>query len=298
MRLLLLALLMGSPLFSFSQIFGFNASYYHDNPTGDAWHNENGVRFGFGVESIPIESAPLALSVRYTLGLSWSGYAHREENILFDLPADISNPNGYAQLDYSKIKVALEFDLGYQQDEFDLLEPYVTFGPQFENYISKIDYDLYEEDTCYCFLSPRETLSQTMSLGFNSGIGLKFKPSERIFFDLRATYYGGWTLHRENSIIMPQTETFYIDNQGIASYESTNKRYNQGFNISLGIIVSLEGLGSVLASSSSSGYYDDDDDSSYDSSSEESSGSSSGGGGSTCTPVTLTPAGGRSGPPD
>lgn len=279
-----------------------SVGYIYDNHLGQSWHDEQGVQVGIGSENKRIDSTSLTLAYRYFGSYSKSKYEGRLDDIEFDLPSEHINNMGYAELDFNKSRFGIEFDLGYQDWEDTHFEPYVSFGFQNENYISKLKYALYEEDTCHCVSSTSEIISQAMTLGYNTGVGFKIRATEYFSIDFRSTYYGGWRFRKNKNGLMPNSETFHIENNGNATFDYSDNKYFHGFSFRVGIIFRLhldaDALCSYSWGSSDSDDDDDDDDDSDDYNSSSGSESSSGSGSSgtkPCTPTTLKPAATRGG---
>ena len=120
-------------------------------------------------------------------------------------------------------------------------------------------YDLYEPVDCLCYSTTPKTFTETNVLGFTTGTGLKIRLGEAVYFDLRATYYGGWgmTSHAKNPFL-PETDSFHINSAGEPTIAYSTKRYAHGMNFSAGIIVRLR------FNSSNFSLFNGDDESSDD----------------------------------
>lgn len=245
MRRLLSALIFVLPLFCSAQFAGINISYLYDGQFGNYWRNSRGFQLGVGMENIKLGASPLTLGYRYSFGLTQARYNTRVDDIEFDLPDSVGNRMGYAKVNYNKFTVGLEFDLGYQQWEFSVLEPYVTLGFRYQDYFSTLRYDLYEAVDCLCYSTTPKNLTDTRVLGFVTGGGLKLRAGEGFYFDFRANYYGGWGLQRKGkNPYLPDTDSFQINAAGEPAMNYSTRRYAHGMTFSVGIIFRLRLSGS------------------------------------------------------
>ncbi|MDG1333240.1 MAG: hypothetical protein P8P74_12975 [Crocinitomicaceae bacterium] len=280
MRKLLLTLFISSSLYSTAQFIGGEISYYNDQPSSFPWTTNNGIMLGLGVESENFYESPLTYSIRYIGLFNLARDGKRLENIEFDLPDSVTNRTGYADVKFKKMSFGLEYDMGYKE-EWSFVEPYASIGGRFSFHSAWATYALYEEEPCYCSNVPEE-ISETASLGFSSGIGVKFHVEEVVIFDLRATYYGTWGLRRNEFSGTPDPDSFHIDPYGVPTFDYNSRNYFGGFEFRVGVKIKI-GAGLL------SGLGDYSDDSDYSDDGDTDSNQSVGSGGKTCE--LLSPAG-------
>ena len=286
MKLLIATLLLISPFFGFSQFFGISAAYTYDGHIGTAWRHSRGVQLGVGAENYVFASAPLSLSVRYYGAFMKSRFNTTVNDIEFDLPDSIENTMGYANIDYKKFSFGVEADLGYQDWEYTVIEPYASLGARYQSHGSWLNYELYEPDDCMCYDTRPDQFTETKTFGFTLGGGFKIRPTETFYIDLRATYHGGWGLESKGSNPhLPNTDSFHINSAGTPTVTYSPKRYVQGMNFNVGVIFNLRWNRSEDNTFS---FFNDDDDDSDDTEYESDSNSSDT---RDCDPVTLTPKG-------
>lgn len=269
---------------SYSQGISFNLGYVYDLHAGKNWFNERGARMGLGFDGVQFQSAPFNASMRYNISISKSKEKVRLDDVTFDMP-DTTMPNiGYARADFRKIAFSMDYDLGYSQTEDDIFVPYVTIGPRLESYNSNVHYELYPSDTCDCTYPADSPLTSTLSLGYNTGLGFRLRFGVGVAIDVRANYYGGWSMIKKDNVILPNASTFSIDVYGNPGFEFHNSRYNDGFTFSINVIVPFP-KSNGFSSSWQSDDSDDDSWSNDDNTDYESTGSSG------CESIELSPSG-------
>jgi len=301
MRTLLLSLLVVCPLAAFSQFFGVSASYVYDGQFGNHWRNGRGIQLGVGAENLLFDNAPLSYSMRYIGSFTKSRYNTKINDVAFDLPDSMGHVNnmGFANLDFKKFSFGLEMDLGYQDWEYAVFEPYVSLGGRFQSYGSWLKYELYEPDSCHCFDTEAKEFTETKVLSFTSGVGFKIRPTETFYIDFRATYYGGWGMSSKGSNpYMPDTDSFHINAAGEPTVNYSPRKYNHGMTFNVGIIFRIRSNSDSFSffnsddSDDSNDSDESDDSDSYERDDSDSNSSS----GSDCGPIELTPSG-RKDPP-
>ena len=295
MRTLLLILLIASPLAAKSQYFGGSFSYLYHQPTNFDWAQYHGFQFGLGGENFKIGESPFTFSARNSLMFNLKHEGDRLENVEFDLPDSIPNM-GYADISFKRFTMGMEFDFGYRQWEYSILEPYTTIGVRLSSNTSQVQYELYPaegDDPCYCNEDDPEQVSVTKSLGLSMGAGLKVHITKGILFDFRATHYSTWGSSSNEYFGAPDRNSFHIDPYGTPTFDYRNGNYFSGFEFRAGIIFKLDFGGGAATGwyYSSGGSSDSSDDSSDDSDDSSSNESSSGSSGSGCSGVSLSPKG-------
>ncbi|GEM_PF-6559256 len=290
LRLLAISVLL-FPLYSAAQFFGVSAAYTYDGHLGTDWRHSRGAKIGVGVENHQFMDLPLTFSFRYFGAFSKSRFNTTVDDIEFDLPDSIDNRMGFANLDYKKFSAGIEADLGYQEWEFSIIEPYVSFGLRYQNFSSWLNYDLYEPAPCQCYDTRPKKFTETASFGFTTGAGVKIHATETFFIDFRATYNAGWGLTSKGGIpTLPDTDSFHINSAGAPTVNYAPQRYIDGMNFNVGIIFNLRWASDQDDTFS----FSDSDDNDYDYGSDgdvnTDSGSSSTGS-NDCDPVELTPKG-------
>ena len=278
---------------TFSQQLTVQTGFVSDLHAGTARYNEYGARFGIGLQTNTFKTSPLNFAFNFNIDISQSRKNTELQNIVFDVDDPTQNNIGFARAEFNKRSFSVPLDFGYNFPYNTFFTPYVSIGPRFEQYNTSTVYELYTNDSCYCANTTRLQFASLSSFGFVSGAGIRFM-SNYFGVDLRVDYYGGWSTPGSKTRYLAEAETFRINAYGEREFDYAPTHYNDGFLISVNLIIPLRAPSGVTNftnyDSSDYDYDNDSNDSDYWESSESSGGSGSSGS-SGCESGGLSPSG-------